>query len=90
MSKDAGRVLQAGGTAVMLPLLTTTVMSSVPAARRGRTVGMNSVVIAVAPAVGPAISGMVLDRGRPTTVNIAELLVCEVLGASVSRASSRH
>ncbi|MGW5385786.1 DHA2 family efflux MFS transporter permease subunit [Nocardia sp. NPDC003963] len=55
-----GRVLQAGGTAVMLPLLTTTVMSTVPAARRGRTVGMISVVIAVAPAVGPAISGIIL------------------------------
>ncbi|MBA4854161.1 DHA2 family efflux MFS transporter permease subunit [Nocardia farcinica] len=55
-----GRVLQAAGTAVMLPLLTTTVLSSIPAARRGRTVGMIAVVIAVAPAVGPTISGLVL------------------------------
>ncbi|MBY8856888.1 DHA2 family efflux MFS transporter permease subunit [Nocardia sp. CA2R105] len=56
-----GRILQASGTAIMLPLLTTTVMSSVPERRRGRTVGLISIVIAVAPAVGPTISGVMLS-----------------------------
>ncbi len=50
-----GRVVQAVGTAVMLPLLFTTVLNLVPADRRGRTMGVISIVIAVAPAVGPTI-----------------------------------
>jgi len=57
----AGRVTQAVGTAIMLPLLMTTVLRVVPAARRGRMMGIISIVIAVAPAIGPTISGIVLD-----------------------------
>ncbi|WP_149202206.1 MDR family MFS transporter [Actinotalea subterranea] len=56
-----GRVVQAGGTAIMLPLLMTTVMTVTPPASRGRTMGNISVVISVAPALGPTISGLVLS-----------------------------
>jgi len=56
-----GRVVQAVGTAIMLPLLMTTVLNVVPADRRGRTMGVISIVIAVAPAVGPTVGGLVLD-----------------------------
>ncbi|WP_324651064.1 MDR family MFS transporter [Georgenia sp. H159] len=56
----AARVVQASGTAVMLPLLFTTVMTFVPVARRGRTMGLISIVIAVAPATGPTFSGFIL------------------------------
>lgn len=57
----AGRVVQAMGTAIMLPLLMTTVMTVTPPAGRGRTMGNISVVISVAPAIGPTISGLVLS-----------------------------
>lgn len=57
----AGRVVQATGTAVMLPLLMTTVMTVTPPASRGRTMGNISVVISVAPAIGPTISGLILS-----------------------------
>ncbi|GAB3212780.1 MDR family MFS transporter [Marinactinospora thermotolerans] len=57
----AGRVIQASGTAVMLPLMTTMVLNFVPASRRGRTMGLITVVIAVAPAVGPTFSGLILS-----------------------------
>ncbi|MET0190952.1 MAG: DHA2 family efflux MFS transporter permease subunit [Pseudonocardia sediminis] len=56
----AGRIVQACGTAVMLPLLMTSVMRLVPIARRGATMGTITIVIAVAPAVGPTIGGAVL------------------------------
>lgn len=56
-----GRVVQATGTAVMLPLLMTTVMTVTPPASRGRTMGNISIVISVAPAVGPTISGLILS-----------------------------
>lgn len=56
----AGRIVQACGTAVMVPLLMTTVMTLIPPARRGQTMGTISIVIAVAPAIGPTLSGIIL------------------------------
>lgn len=56
-----GRVVQASGTAIMMPLLMTTVMSLVPPASRGRIMGNISIVISVAPALGPTISGAILS-----------------------------
>ncbi|HEY2642843.1 MAG TPA: MFS transporter, partial [Galbitalea sp.] len=55
------RVVQACGTAIMFPLLITTVMTLVPPATRGRTMGNISIVISVAPAIGPSISGLILN-----------------------------
>ena len=55
------RVVQACGTAIMFPLLITTVMTLVPPATRGRTMGNISIVISVAPAIGPSISGLILS-----------------------------
>jgi len=55
------RVVQASGTAIMLPLLMTTVMTLVPPSRRGAVMGNISIVISVAPAIGPTISGVVLS-----------------------------
>lgn len=55
------RVIQASGTAIMIPLLMTTLMTLVPPAMRGRTMGNVSIVISVAPAVGPAIGGLILN-----------------------------
>jgi DHA2 family lincomycin resistance protein-like MFS transporter len=57
----AGRIIQASGTAIMLPLLMTTVMTLVPPARRGAVMGNISIVISVAPAIGPTVSGVVLS-----------------------------
>lgn len=56
-----GRVVQASGTAIMMPLLFTTVMNLVPPASRGRTMGNISIVISVAPAIGPTVSGLILS-----------------------------
>ncbi|MBA4608925.1 multidrug efflux MFS transporter [Aeromicrobium sp. Marseille-Q0843] len=58
----AARSVQAVGTALMMPLLITTILTLVPADRRGRMMGTVSIVISVAPAVGPTISGIVLDQ----------------------------
>jgi DHA2 family lincomycin resistance protein-like MFS transporter len=55
------RVIQACGTAIMMPLLITSVMTLVPMELRGRTMGNISIVISVAPAIGPTISGIVLN-----------------------------
>jgi len=55
------RVIQASGTAIMMPLLMTTVMTLAPAETRGKTMGFISTVISVAPAVGPTLSGIILN-----------------------------
>jgi DHA2 family lincomycin resistance protein-like MFS transporter len=57
-----GRIVQAGGTAIMLPLLMTTVMRLEPHETLGRRMGNISIVIAVAPAIGPTISGLILSQ----------------------------
>ncbi len=58
----AARVVQASGTAIMLPLLMTTIMTLVPVARRGAMMGNVMIVISVAPALGPTVSGLILDH----------------------------
>ena len=57
----AGRVIQAGGTGIMMPLLMTTMMNVVPPQSRGRMMGRVGLVIALAPAIGPTLAGAVLD-----------------------------
>ncbi|MFE6878946.1 DHA2 family efflux MFS transporter permease subunit [Streptomyces sp. NPDC057677] len=59
----AARVVQAAGTAVMMPLLMTTLMTLVPPHDRGRVMGNITLVISVAPALGPAVSGVLLQLG---------------------------
>src|SRR5690606_12068724 len=56
----AGRVVQAVGTAIMMPLLMTTVLTLVPPQSRGTAMGNISIVMSVAPAVGPTIGGFIL------------------------------
>jgi DHA2 family lincomycin resistance protein-like MFS transporter len=57
----AGRIIQASGTAVMMPLLMTTLMSVVPEHDRGRVMGNVTLAMSVAPALGPAVSGVILE-----------------------------
>ncbi|WP_270407430.1 DHA2 family efflux MFS transporter permease subunit [Brachybacterium paraconglomeratum] len=57
------RVIQAAGTAMVLPLLMTTVLALVPLRSRGLVMGLVGVVISAAPALGPTISGAILARG---------------------------
>lgn len=54
------RVVQASGTAIMMPLLMTTILDLVPSHRRGAVMGNVSIVISVAPAIGPTLSGVIL------------------------------
>ncbi len=55
------RVIQAVGTATMLPLLMTTILTLVPMERRGSVMGNVTIAISVAPALGPTVSGLILQ-----------------------------
>lgn len=56
-----GRVIQASGTGIMMPLLMTTIMNVVPPQSRGRMMGRVGMVISLAPAIGPTLAGAVLE-----------------------------
>ncbi|WP_434922703.1 MDR family MFS transporter [Glutamicibacter sp. PAEs-4] len=55
-----GRIIQAVGTAIILPLLMSTTLTLVPVRLRGTVMGLNSIVIGVAPAIGPTVSGAIV------------------------------
>lgn len=55
------RIVQAAGTAIVMPLLMTTTLTLVPPMHRGTVMGLNSIVISVGPAIGPTLSGIVTD-----------------------------
>lgn len=58
------RVIQASGTAIMMPLLMTTLMTVVPPHARGRMMGRVSIVISLAPAIGPVMSGVISEEAN--------------------------
>ncbi|MXO81142.1 DHA2 family efflux MFS transporter permease subunit, partial [Paenibacillus sp. OT2-17] len=56
------RILQAIGTALLLPLMFNTILIIFPAEKRGAAMGIIGLVIMFAPAVGPTIAGLVLQN----------------------------
>jgi len=57
----AGRVIQGGAAGMMMPLMQTLLFLVFPRERRGYAMGLAGLVINVAPAVGPPISGILLN-----------------------------
>ncbi|WP_080874449.1 MDR family MFS transporter [Oceanobacillus timonensis] len=57
-----GRIVQAAGSGIMLPLLMTVLLAVIPVERRGTAMGMIGIVIAFGPAIGPTLSGVLLEH----------------------------
>jgi len=55
------RVVQASGSGIMLPLLMTVLLTIISVERRGTAMGLIGVVIAFGPAIGPTLSGFLLQ-----------------------------
>ncbi|WP_147803933.1 MDR family MFS transporter [Alkalicoccus halolimnae] len=55
------RVVQASGSGIMLPLLMTVLLIVIPVEKRGRAMGLLGIVIAFGPAIGPTLSGVLLE-----------------------------
>ncbi|ARD47282.1 MDR family MFS transporter [Sporosarcina sp. P33] len=58
----AGRVLQGAGAGIMMPLLQTIMFLLFPVEQRGKAMGYYGLVIAFAPAIGPSLSGYLVDQ----------------------------
>ncbi|GIP32779.1 multidrug MFS transporter [Paenibacillus sp. J2TS4] len=56
-----GRLLQAGGAGLMLPVLMNTILVLYPPEKRGAAMGSIGLVIMFAPAIGPTLSGLILQ-----------------------------
>ena len=56
-----GRLLQGLGTGVALPLMFNIVMEQAPKDRIGMMMGAATLVVAMAPAVGPSVGGMIVN-----------------------------
>ncbi|MCH6161293.1 MDR family MFS transporter [Streptomyces marispadix] len=74
-----GRIVQAAGTAVMMPLLMTSLMIVVPEHDRGRVMGNVTLAISVAPALGPAVSGLILQVGSWRLLFLAVLPIAALV-----------
>lgn len=58
----AGRMLQAVGASVMSPLLMNVMLISFPVEKRGAAMGMFGLVMIAAPAIGPTLSGYIVEH----------------------------
>ncbi|WP_096273567.1 DHA2 family efflux MFS transporter permease subunit [Paucisalibacillus globulus] len=57
-----GRVLQAAGAGVMMPLMQTVMFLIFPVEKRGSAMGLFGLIIAFAPAIGPTLSGYIVEH----------------------------
>ncbi|MFC7392288.1 DHA2 family efflux MFS transporter permease subunit [Scopulibacillus cellulosilyticus] len=56
-----GRVIQAAGAGIMMPLLTNVILTIFPADKRGSAMGVVGVAMVFAPAIGPTLSGWIVE-----------------------------
>ena len=57
-----GRLIQAAGVGISMPLLQNIMLSIFPPEKRGSAMGMSGIVIGLAPALGPTLSGWIIDH----------------------------
>jgi EmrB/QacA subfamily drug resistance transporter len=57
-----GRIVQASGAGIMIPLMQTVFFVIFPVEKRGSAMGLFGLVISFAPAIGPTLSGYLVDQ----------------------------
>ena len=55
-----GRIVQALGTGILLPIMVTVLMLIFPIEKRGAVMGIMGLVITAGPALGPTLSGVII------------------------------
>lgn len=58
----AGRMLQASGSAILMPLLMNVMLVSFPVEKRGAAMGVFGLILMFAPAIGPTLSGWIIEH----------------------------
>jgi EmrB/QacA subfamily drug resistance transporter len=57
-----GRLLQASGSAILMPLLMNVMLVSFPIEKRGAAMGVFGLILMFAPAIGPTLSGWIIEH----------------------------
>ena len=81
-----GRMLQASATGFVMPMVFTVMLLIFPREKRGAAMGLVSLVIGFAPAVGPSVSGVLVETigWRALFVVVAVIAALIVIGAFAS------
>lgn len=58
----AGRLVQAASAALMVPLLMNAILAIYPPEKRGRAMALVAMIFTLAPAIGPTLSGIIVDH----------------------------
>jgi len=58
----AGRMIQASGSGLMMPLLMNVMLTAFPIERRGTAMGFFGLIMFAAPAIGPTLSGYIVQN----------------------------
>ncbi|WP_233711021.1 DHA2 family efflux MFS transporter permease subunit [Lederbergia citrisecunda] len=78
----AGRMVQASGSAIMMPLLMNVMLTAFPVEKRGTAMGFFGLVMITAPAIGPTLSGYIIEHYSWRTlfdVVLPFALICLIL-----------
>mgnify|MGYP001174235870 CR=1 FL=1 len=57
-----GRLIQAAGAGILMPLMTVVFLTIFPIEQRGRAMGMMGLAMIFAPAIGPTLSGWIVEH----------------------------
>jgi len=77
-----GRMIQASGSAIMMPLLMNVMLTAFPVEKRGTAMGFFGLVMITAPAIGPTLSGYIIEHYSWRTlfdVVLPFALICLIL-----------
>src|SRR5690625_3534586 len=86
-----GRVFQGVGSGIMIPLMQTVLFILYPREKRGYAMGLAGLVINVAPAIGPPLSGVIVNHFEwralfALTLPLAAILLLLVFLFKIGRA----
>ena len=78
-----GRCMQACATGIIMPMVFTLILLVFPREKRGSAMGIVGLVIAFAPAVGPSLSGVLVDTvgWRALFIIVAVAAICVIIAA---------
>lgn len=79
-----GRIIQACAVGVTMPLMQVVIVNIFPAEQRGAAMGLNGLVVGLAPAIGPTLAGWILKQnfeifGMDLTWRAIFMVPCSIL-----------
>ena len=79
----SGRILQAVGAGILMPMVQVVMLTMISRQHRGTVMGVFGLIIGFAPAIGPTASGIIVDKldWHALFVIVAPLmLICSIIG----------